>query len=241
MSTHKLFIANGVYPRFSSTPSKYRNFDGRADDIASLVVKSGADCATFGEMGFNECKSLASHLSGWQYDRAQGKGKPGTVNEGLNSVWSKKSVWSQPESRVSDYNMPSADQWQRTMILCRLIEKAKPAKGYETAFLTLGAYHETLGDAAKMQYTKAMVDKVGDRRVILGGDFPRTDDDDDLAYMKKNKFVVHGRTSKTPMACFTKNAVKVKEVQVLESPKVFDHPYLVVTFSIADKLIANPA
>lgn len=240
MSTHKLFVANAVFPRFSSTPSKYRNFGSRADDIAALVKKSGADCATFGEMGYNECKTLASHLSDWQYDRAQGSSRPGTVNEGLNSVWSKESVWSQPEDRVSDYNMPSGGQWQRTLILCRLIEKAKPKAGYESAFVTVGAFHETLGNAAKMQYTKAMVDKVGDRRVILGGDFPRTDDDDDLLVMKKAGFVVHERVSATPMTCFTQGSVRVTDVDHLENSKVFDHGYLVVTFSIADKLTVKP-
>jgi hypothetical protein len=230
VSTHKVFIANAVYPRFTSTPSKYRNFPGRADTIADLVRQSGADCATFGEMGYYEARTLAQQLPGWQYDRAQGTGSAGAINQGLNSVWSKESVWDQPEDRVSDYNMPSAGQWQRTLIICRLIEKADP-----TAFVGLGAYHETLGNAAKMAYTKALVQKVGDRRVLLGGDFPRTDDDDDLAYMKRNGFTVHERTSATPMACFTKGAVTVTDVDHRTSTTCFDHGYLVVSFSIPNK------
>lgn len=234
MGAHKVFIANAVYPNFLSTPSKYRNFTPRADNIAGLIRDSGADCATFGEMGFYQSQILANHLgSGWQYDRAQGSAGPGQVNEGLNSVWSKTSVWDQPEDRLHDWNMPSAGQWQRTLIIARLIEKADPS-----AFVGLGAFHETLGNDAGLAYVKAMVSKVGAKRVLLGGDFKRTQDDDDLAYMKARGFTVHERVSSTPMACFTKGAVTVTDVQHMTDSRCFDHGYLVVSFSLAGKAAA---
>lgn len=229
MGTHKVFIANGVFPRFNSTPAKYRDFSARSDDIARLVKDSGADCATFGEMGKPECLQLATHLDGWQYDRAQGRGL-GTDVEGLNSVWSKMSVWDQPEDRLGDWCMPSAGQWVRTLIIARLIEKADP-----TAFVGLGAFHETLGNVGGMQYVKAMIEKVGGKRVLLGGDFKRTDDTDDIAVMTKAGFVFHERTSGTPMTCITKGAVRVTDVQHITNSRCFDHGYLVVSFSLAGK------
>jgi hypothetical protein len=231
MSTHKLFVANAVYPHFTSTPSKYRNFDGRADDIAALVKKSGADVATFGEMGYYQAKALAEALgSDWQYDRAHGSADPGKQGEGLNCVFSKRSVWKQPEDGLRDHNMPSGNEWQRTLLLAGLTEVKD-----STAHIFVGAYHETLDNAVGLAYVKAMVKAVGRKRVILGGDFKRTGDNDDLAYMKAKGFTVHERVEYTPMACFTKGAVTVTDVDHLENSKCFDHEYLVVTFSIKNK------
>ncbi len=230
MSSHKAFIANGVYPWFGSTASEYRNFAARAGHIADLVNASGADCATFGEMGKEECLTLASHLPEWQYDRAQGKGS-GHWQQGINSVWSKKSVWNQPESDLSDYDMPSGGQTPpRTLILARITEKADP-----TAFVSLGAYHETLGNAGGMAYVVALIARIGERRVLLGGDFKRTDDDDDIAVMKKAGFVFHERVDATPMTCITQGNVKVTDVDHREDPRAFDHSYLVVSFTIPGK------
>ncbi len=221
MSAHKLFVANAVYPLFRSTPAKYRNFGSRAGRIADLVKGSGADCATFGEMGKPQCAELAERLPGWQYDRAQ---------SGLNSSWTKSSVWNQPESDVSDYNLPSSGQMQRTLLLARITEKADP-----TAFVSLGAYHETLGNAGGMAYVVALIARIGERRVLLGGDFKRTDDDDDIAVMKKAGFVFHERVDATPMTCITQGDVKVTDVDHREDPRAFDHSYLVVSFTIPGK------
>jgi hypothetical protein len=222
-------VANGVYPWFGSTPSRYRNFGARAGRIAGLLKASRADCATFGEMGRGECQQLAEHLPGWQYDRAQGTGA-GNFQEGLNSIWTKASVWSQPESEVRDYVLPSGDQSPRTLVFCKVTEKADP-----TTFVTLGAYHETLGNNAGMAYVMSMIAKLGERRCILGGDFKRTDDDDDIAVMKKAGFRFHERVSSTPMTCITQHGVTVYGVDHRADLHAFDHDYLVVDFSIPTK------
>lgn len=228
MGTHRLFVGNGVYPKFRSTPSKYRDFPARADDIAGVVRRSKADCATFGELGFYECQSLASELGGdWQYDRSQGNGRHGVIGEGLNSIWTKKSVFDQPENDLRDCNMPSAGQAQRTYIDCRIREVKDP-----TAHVTLGCFHETLGDAAKFEYTKALVRRVGNRRALIAGDFPLTADDDDLAYMKQAGFVVHERSQHTPMTAFTRRGITVTGVDHVSDLRLFDHQYLLVDFTI---------
>lgn len=233
MTRHKVFIANGVFPRFTSTPARYRDFGARAKDIADEVKDSGADCATFGELGQRECAKLAEHLP-FQYDRAQGRGL-GTGLEGLNSVWSSPKVWDQPEDRLVDRNLPSGGEWQRTLLLARLI-----LKGGDPAdeFFTLGAFHETLGQAAGYSYVKAMVKAVGGKRVLLGGDFKRTGDRDDLAYMRSNGFAVHERSAATPMVCFTKGSVPVSDVDHRRNTRLFDHDFLVVSFSIPDRKVA---
>lgn len=229
MSEHKVFIANGVYPYFRSTATKYRigTFKARAKYIAGLVEKSGADCATFGEWGRQQCLQLAEFLPDWQYDRAQGKGST-NFTQGINSVWTKPAVWDHPESGISDYNMPSGTQTPpRTLILARITEKADP-----TAFVQLGAYHETLGNAAGMQYVVAMIARIGERRVLLGGDFKRTDDDDDVAVMKRAGFKFHERVNATPMTCITQGNVTVTNVEHEYDLRAFDHGHLVVTFNI---------
>jgi hypothetical protein len=225
VSRHRLFVANGVFPRFSSTPARYRNWTSRAPYVAGLVRASGADCATFGELGRSECATLARFLPGWQYDRAQGG-----AQEGLNSVWSKTAVWDQPEAGVHDWNLPSGGQWQRTLILAKITERADP-----TAFVSLGAYHETLGNDAGMAYVVAMIARIGERRVILGGDFKRTDDDDDVIVMKRAGFVFHERVDATPMTVITQHAVTVSGVDHVRDTRAFDHEHLIVDFSIKGK------
>jgi hypothetical protein len=227
VSTHKVVICNSVYPWFRSTAAKYRDFPARAGHIADLVNQSGADCATFGEMGYEECRELARHLPDFQYDRAQGHGS-GHWIQGINSVWSKTAVWNQPESDLGDWVLPSGDQTPpRTLIIAKLTEKKDP-----TAFVSLGAFHETLGNDLGMQYVQAMIQKVGNKRILLGGDFKRTGDSDDIAAMKKAGFTFHERVSATPMTCITKNAVTVTAVDHRNDARAFDHPFLVVDFSI---------
>lgn len=223
MSRHKLFVANGVFPRFGSTPSRYRNpFAPRARRIAGLVGDSGADCATFGELGRPECATLAGYMPSWQYDRAQGG-----PQEGLNSAWTHTKAWSQPEAGLSDYSMPSAGQWTRTLILARITELSDP-----TAFVQLGAFHSTLTNAGGLAYVRALIDKVGERRVLLAGDLKRTGDDDDIALLKRNGYTLHERRSSTPMVAMTQGKVEVHDVVHKTDPRAFDHGYLVVDFSI---------
>jgi hypothetical protein len=229
VSAHRALIANGVFPWFRSTPSRYRSgsLTSRLKYVAGLVKDSGAGCATFGELGLAECATLARYLP-WQYDRAQGTGR-GLWQAGINSCWSDPDTWDQPESGLGDFVMPSAGQTPpRTLLLAQL--KAKTG----TDTFTLGAFHETLTNAAGLAYVKAMVGKVDARpgNILLGGDFKRTGDSDDLAYMRAHKLVVHERTAGTPMACFTRGDITVQGVDHISRPKAFDHEYLVVDFTI---------
>lgn len=226
MSTHRVFIANGVYPGFGSTPARYRDYDARVGRIADLVRRSGADCAAFGETGYHQAQKLATAL-GWKYDRTQGSAPAGRIGEGLNVGLYDTGPWDQPNGRVSDYNMPSAGQAQRTLLVQRLVEQSDKA-----AFFGLTVGHSTLGNAGGLAYVKAMIDKIGDRRVLVGMDLKRTQDTDDLALLKRSGFKVHGRTSRTPMVCLTKGKVNVLDVDYVSDARAFDHDALVVTFSL---------
>jgi hypothetical protein len=225
VSAHRAFVANAVFPRFTSTPTRYRSgtLRSRCKYIAGLVLDSGAGFATFGEFGRYECGVLSEYLP-WQYDRAQGG-----PQEGLNSVWSDPDTWKQPESGLGDFVLPSAGQWTRTLLLAQL----SAVKGSDT--LTVGAFHETLTNAGGLAYVKAMVARADKRAgdVFLGGDFKRTGDNDDLAYMRSHKYVVHERTAGTPMACFTRGSgIVVTGVDHVSRPRAFDHEHLVVDFTL---------
>lgn len=226
MSTHRVFIANLVFPRFSSTPARYRNFDARAGRVADLVRDYRCDTATLSECGFEQAQTLIRRL-GWRYDRAQGSGRPGQPGEGMNVSAYNPHVFEHPKGRLSDYNMPSDGQWQRTLLLQRIVEK-----GDDAAFVGLTSGHSTLGNAGGLAYVKAMIDKIGDRRVIVGMDLKRTQDDDDLAALRRAGFKIHGRDDRTPMVCLIKGKVTVTDVEYVRDRAAFDHDALVVTYTL---------
>jgi len=234
VSTHRTFVANLQYPRFSGSPS----FGDRADDVARAVRARGCDSAVFGEAGYRECSTLSEQLKGWQYDRAQGRGR-GVNGEGLNSVWSDPDVWRQPEDRLSDYDLPSFGQWQRTALGARLEETGDPSAFcmlFAVHFAAVGSPLARAGaNRAKLAQIKYLRKKTGGRRVQWMGDIPRTDDDDDLAYLKREGFRFASRSSATPLAVVVQGAVTVHDVKRYPHGSMFDHDYLVAEWSVAGK------
>jgi hypothetical protein len=237
VADHRLFVANGQFPRFTRSPP----FGPRVADVARKIRDSNADCAALTELGYNECAALAARpeMDGWQYDRAQGRGR-NVVGEGLTSVWSKTAVFHQPEARLHDWNETSFGQWQRTFLLARL-EETKD----RTAFVSVGAFHFAAegspldragANRAKLAQVKETIRLVGDRRVLLAGDFPRTDAADDEALFVNAGYTLHGRDPKTPMCAVSRGAVRVTRTTRKPHGAAFDHDYQLIDFTLTGAL-----
>lgn len=233
---HRTFIANGQYPRFTGSPA----FAPRAPNIAKVILAHDCDSAVFNEMGYRECVMLSNQpaVNHWEYDRAQGAGR-GVPGEGLNSVWTNPQVWAR--SNLSDYNLPSFGQWQRTALGVRLteIDAGGFAKLFAVHFAAKGApLSAASADRAKLAQVKYLRKKNADSRVAWMGDFPRTGRSDDLAWLTKEDYKTGYAASRTPLAVLVHGAVTVHSVTAFSHGSMFDHDYLVAEWSVAGKEVA---
>ncbi len=231
---HRMGVVNGVYPGFGGPTMT----DSRAEAIVAKV--KGCDLLATCETGRTGCAQLAEALgSGWSYQRAQGS----SSREGLNGVFWNERVWDWQDKRAHDWTLPSGGQWPRTFLLVRLAEHADP-----DAFVWAGAFHmsakgaplsATAADKVKWTQSHKIVELAGDRRCLIGGDFARTGDTDDIAYLKSQGWLFNGRTHRTPLTTIRHGAVAVTNVTFVNGGSLLDHDVQITSFTIPGKL--NPA
>jgi hypothetical protein len=234
VTTHRMAVVNGIYPGFGGPPMTA----ARADAIVRKIPK-GVDVLATCETGAHGCATIAEALGeNWSYQRAQGT----TAREGLNGVFWDQRAWDWQDKRAHDWTLPSAGQWPRTLLLVRLAEVADP-----TAFVWAGAFHlaakgspltAAAADRVKWIQSHKLVELIGDRRALIGGDFPRTGDDDDMRYLNSQGWTFNGRTDRTPLTTLKHGAVKVGGTTFVDGGALLDHDIQVTTFTVAS---ATPA
>ncbi len=227
-------VVNGMFfdsKTMSSSKAK-RVVDLLPDDLDLIAV-----C----EMG-RSIRSTFGKALGSRWSR---KGaRDGLGHEAVNGVYWNRKAWDFPDAkRVRYKTLESGGQWPRFLVAVRLVET-----GDKDAFIQAGAFHLAAkgqpltadqADRVKRVQSTQLADFTGDRRMIWGGDFPRTGDDDDMAFLKTRGLTFNGRTDRTPLTTITHGAVKVIGTQIISANGLLDHDIPVTTFSIANK--PNPA
>jgi hypothetical protein len=231
VTIHRLGAVNCVYPGFGGPPMT----DARAERIAGLL--KGCDLVASVESGWRGCALLAEALgSSFRYHRAQGT----STREGLNGFFWDGDYFHDEEHW--DYTLPSAGQWPRTFLMVRVVANDDPVE-----FVTGGSFHFAAkgsplsagqADAVKWNQVHTVRKCIGNKRFIAAGDFPRTGDDDDLAYLRKEGFKINGRTDRTPMVSISRRAVTVTGTKIVETGSLLDHDIHTTTFTLPGKASA---
>jgi hypothetical protein len=240
MATHSMVVLNGEF--FTSKTMSA----SKADRVVALIPE-GTDLVATTETGKKIRQSLQGALErrfGKHWSRKGAIGTP--THEGVNGIFWDRRVWDFPKTKIDpagrfwDWILPSR-QWTRTLVVARLEEVADAG-----AFVWAGAFHYSAvgspygrseANAAKLAQIKKTVELIGLRRTLIGGDFPRTDDDDDVRYMKSHGWHLNGRTDRTPLVTMSRGAVTILETRVIESGSLLDHDLALVKFSLANKVL----
>lgn len=196
--------------------------------LGDVIKRSGATIVSTHEGDRDFCAKLSAVLgSRWHYQRAQGKG-----GNGLNAVfW--RDEWA-IDGKPREWNLDSFGQWQRTLILCRLVHKDG---GYTWAGSTHFAatapdLPAAAANRAKLAQVKQVCEVLADyRQIALGCDLPRTDATDDDAWLRAHGWTLTGRDSKTPELVITKSRVKPIAAKVVPTGKACDHDARLLTFT----------
>jgi hypothetical protein len=234
VTVHRLLALGSQYAGFRSSPPFT---DAKAKATAQIALKSGADIISATEMGSAACSRFAHHLGGhWSYHRAQGTAS----EEGINGLFWDERAFANPEGQIHDWNLRSHGQWQRTFLLVYLVERGHPDLFVRAGTTHLAATGQPLNrqgaNAAKWDQVHQVRELIGGKRVLVGMDFPRTDDDDDIAWAKKAGLEFHGRTDKTPMVTVSRGAVYVTGTSLVGDGGVLDHLPNLTTFTLTSQL-----
>jgi len=235
--SHTLAVVNGMF--FDSKTMS----DSHARRIVDLLPEH-TDLVAVCEMGKSIRSTFGKALNRNRGGRWSRKGAAdGMGHEGVNGIFWDRRVWDFPDAgRVRYKTLASGGQWPRFLVAVRLVEVEEPGE-----FLQAGAFHlaakgsplsATQADRVKRVQTDQLGDFMGDRRIIMGGDFPRTGDDDDLAALKRNGYRVNGRTDRTPLVSISHGAITVTGTRIVESGSLLDHDIHTTTFSLPRKALA---
>lgn len=196
--------------------------------LADVIRRSGATIVATQEGDRDFCSKLSASLgSRWKYQRAQGHN-----GNGLNAVfW--RDEWTL-DGKPREWNLDSFGQWQRTLLVCRLVHKDG---GYTWAGST--HFAATAPDLPAIQANRAKLAQVKQvcrlledyRQIAVGCDLPRTDAKDDEAWLRSHGFTLTGRDSKTPELVMTKSRDKPITAKVIPTGKACDHDGRLLTFT----------
>lgn len=229
MSAHRVTVVNLEY--FTSKTMS----SGKADRIVDLIPKD-TDLVVVCEAGASIRRTINAALNRERGGRWSRKGaRPGLGREGVNGILWDRRRWNFP-GREWFRTLASGGQWPRFLVMVRLEEVGDP-----TAFTQVVAFHlaakgapltASQADGVKREQTNALRAFIGNKRVLGAGDFPRTGDDDDLAYLERQGVKFHGRTDRTPLTVFTRRGVTVTSVRVIESGQLLDHDLVSAAFTV---------
>jgi endonuclease/exonuclease/phosphatase family metal-dependent hydrolase len=227
--TRALLSINCRLPAFIHPPESPADTSRRVRLLADIINHSGAEVVTTAEADRTFLARIAREAgSEWSYQRAQGPD-----GRGLNGVlW--KGGWHDHDLR--DWNLPSRNTWPRTCLLVRLIhDDGTDLWVGSTHFSpTSGDLPAVMANALKLEQVKLLDVQTKGKfyNLIVGADFPRTNDSDDLAYLRARGWTFAYRDSKTPQAVFHKKRVSTGPAQVIDTGQATDHPAVLVPFNI---------
>lgn len=232
MTAHRITVVNCEY--FTSKTMTA----GKADRIVDLIPKD-TDVVVVCEAGLLIRRAINGALNRKRGGRWSRKGaRPGLGREGVNGILWNRRAWKWT-GREWFRTLTSGGQWPRFLVMVRLEGVADPVEFVQVVAFHLAAKGAPLSasqaDRVKRDQTNALRDFIGNKRVLGAGDFPRTGDDDDLAYLKREGVEFHGRTDRTPLTVFTRRGVSVSSVKVIESGQLLDHDLVSAAFTVPGK------
>lgn len=222
-----LLALNCCLPQFAHDPDTLPA-DDRAVLLARTIRASGAGIIATQEADRTFLAKIAYHCgSRYRYQRAQGPD-----GRGLNGIiW--RDEWT--FERLHDWTLPSFGQWPRTFLAVRLTHR-------DGSYVWVGSTHYAakapdLDAAAANRAKLAQVKRVceltdGYRQIIVGQDLARADDDDDLAYLKRQGWTLNGRSGSTPQCTMTKARVTPGTSTVVQTGQGSDHDAVLTTFTV---------
>jgi hypothetical protein len=192
--------------------------------LASIITSSGATVVSAQEIGGSQCIDLLAELGPrWSYRK--------TLN-GINAVfW--RDEWS--GDTVLDYNLPSYGQSQRTLLVVSLTQGGAELLVGSTHFAAAASdLTREKANVAKLAQVKKVCELLaGYPQIIVGADLARTDDTDDLAYLKAQGWALNGRTTATPQVVLSKG-IDVDKSRLVDTGKACDHDAVLTPFTLHD-------